>query len=235
MKIRTMPTLMCCVALFKLPAMGQGNLVQNGNFNEGITDWTGMSAYVVGVSGVPGGGNVAEGSDVYQIIPTVIGDEYQISLYAATQIDWGQYTVAVDINGDQLGLFQTPPYISGGDFNLQWGSPFISSFTASSANTRLEFVNVAGADGNMWLANVDTQAVPEASTITLVFIGASVALSKAIFPRLWRVNFLSGNSKWALVPPHLPDNYPSPITRCYRSGGRVRREDRHRRSSGQAK
>jgi hypothetical protein len=178
-KKRLIQTLMGCFLLSIMDAMAQGNLVQNGNFDEGFTAWTGLSAYIGSPPGVPGGGNVGEGGDIYQTIPTVVGDEYQISLYGATQIDYGPYTIAVDINGNELSTFTTPPYTSG-QYYLQWGS-LTSSFTASSTSTLLDIVNVPG--GNMWLANVDMQlvAVPEPSTTMLIFMGATMVISKRYF------------------------------------------------------
>lgn len=177
--------------------MGQVNLVQNGNFN-GFSPWSGLAAEITGGpgTGVPGEGGVGIGGDIYQFIPTVIGDTYQISFYAGTQIDFGQYTIAVDINGNELAAFTTPGYTTDTFDNLDFGA-FTSSFTASTASTRLEFVAVDSADGNEWLADVNTVAVPEPPTNMLIFMGATMVVSKTLFPKFWRLRspfLLSGNT-----------------------------------------
>ena len=122
-----------CLALWAgMPrAQAQGSLVQNGNFQQGFADWTGLQDYIINATGLPGGGNCGQSGDIWQVIPTVAGDDYLTTFTASTRGDILPNTYYVAINGTRIASFSALE--TGG-----WGT-YSCAFVASSATTEVEF------------------------------------------------------------------------------------------------
>jgi len=153
-----MKKLFCAIAMLAVSASASANLVKNGDFAAGGSDWalTGN----IGHSGFGGEqwGDGAVGSDAWlnQVIATLAGETYSISF--DTTVNWGRMAVA--LNGTQF-------------FSTTTTGHFATSFVASSDNATLSFIT-RNDPGYNYLDNVvvdPTRAVPEPASLVLVGLG----------------------------------------------------------------
>jgi hypothetical protein len=153
-----MKKLLCAIAMLAVSASASANLVTNGDFAAGGSNWTLTGN--VNHSSFPGyWRDGAVGSDAWlsQVIATIAGESYSLSF--DTGVDWG--TMAVALNGTQL--FSTS---TSGHYNL--------SFVATADNASLAFVT-RNDPGYNQLDNVVVdhvaRAVPEPASLALVGLG----------------------------------------------------------------
>ncbi len=152
-----------------------GNIVQNGTFQAGFANWSGnIPAILEGWSTVPDN-NAALANDIYQNLPTIPGQQYALSFYAAADLYFGpSVTIRLSLNNQVSTSYVTPPYTYNPGVNrtaqMQW-EQLTSSFVASSSTTRLEFIDLNTYD--FGLAAVSVVAVPEPSINTLLFVASA--------------------------------------------------------------
>ncbi len=153
-----MKKLFCAIAMLAVSASASANLVTNGDFAAGGSNWTltGNPGY----SSFPGQWNDgAVGSNAWlsQVIATIAGETYSLSF--DTTVNWGSMAVALDDNQ----FFSTG---SSGHYDL--------SFVAATGNAKLSFITRNDPGFNS-LDNVDvehvTRAVPEPASLALVGLG----------------------------------------------------------------
>ena len=138
---------------------GSVDLVSNGYWNAEDGNY---SIDLAGTSGVPGG--------LYQNVPTTPGVEYSLSFWSAVNGDetpGNNHTMGVDVNGVAVDTVEA----AGQGRPLFWVQHTIS-FTATSANSRIEFDDTTAGDVNQGpaLDNVSLSAVPDvisASPVTV--------------------------------------------------------------------
>jgi len=153
-----MKKLFCAIAMLAISASASANLVKNGDFSAGGSDWaltgnTGHSSFI--------GNEWKDGatySDAWlsQVIATIAGETYSISF--DTAVNWGRMAVALD--GTQF-------------FSTSTSGHFTTSFVASSSNATLSFITRNDPSYN-YLDNVvvdPTRAVPEPAPVALIGLG----------------------------------------------------------------
>jgi len=151
-----------------------GNIVQNGTFQSGYADWSGTFVAIVDDPNAPNGGFPLL-SDIYQDLPTNLGQEYSLDFYAAADLYFApSVAVAIDVNNQTLVKFITPPYTYNPGVNrydqMHW-QEYTLLFVASTSPTRLEFVDETTYD--FGLQAVSVVPVPEpATTAMMVMAGA---------------------------------------------------------------
>ena len=170
----------------------QVNLLQNGSFDDGYNGWTlyygglvtindstSVQQYADGSTGAVGLGWT---STFYQIIPTVVGQQYDFYFYMA---DWGPNGVpnnVVSLNpsfGDiSLG---TASFDGMGHTYLNMGwEKFDYTITADSSTTQVTFYNpgVFPSDSR-WpvIDDVWVISVPEPSVSGLIIFGVAISAS----------------------------------------------------------
>jgi hypothetical protein len=156
-----------------------GNIVQNGSFQSDSANWSGNAAGYLGLWGSVPNDYAALAQDIYQDLPTIPGQAYSISFYAAADLYWGaSVSVTAAMNQQTLISFATPPYIYNNQINrydqMHW-QQVTSSFVASANTTRLEFV-----DSNTYdfgLAAVSVIAVPEPTGVALFILGGALMVA----------------------------------------------------------
>jgi hypothetical protein len=164
------------------PVNAQQNLVQNGNFDEGLTvwDWT----YNFGIAGgVPYAPVGVDFGMVYgtlsQNLPTVPGQSYQFqfamagnpndSSIAVLDVFWGGQTIAVT-------SWNPAGHSYNNNLGWEW---FDMNVTASTSSTVLAFDNPnVGSEDIPYLDGISVEAVPEPGCVWLFSFGLA-----AIFVR----------------------------------------------------
>jgi hypothetical protein len=153
-----MKKLFCAIAMLAISASASANLVKNGNFTAGGSDWalTGNTGYSSFFDNRWKDG--ATGSDAWlsQVIATIAGETYSISF--DTEVNWG--SMAVALNGTQF-------------FSKSVSGHYATSFVASSDNATLSFIT-RNDPGYNYLDNVvvdPVRAVPEPASLTLLGLG----------------------------------------------------------------
>jgi len=154
-----MKKLFCAIAMLAVSASASANLVKNGDFAAGGSNWTLTGN--TGHSGFTGGrwGDGAVGSDAFlsQIIATVAGETYSISF--DTTVDWGRMAVA--LNDTQF-------------FSTSTSGHFALSFIAAANDATLSFIT-HNDPGYNYLDNVVVDRVasdvPEPASLTLIGLG----------------------------------------------------------------
>jgi hypothetical protein len=154
-----MKKLFCAIAVLAMSASASANLVRNGDFAAGGSDWTltGNTAF----SGFGGErwGDGAAGTDAWlsQTIATEAGATYLLSF--DTIVSWGRMAVALD----DIPIFET---LDSGRFAM--------SFIAASDNATLSFIT-HNDPGFNYLDNVVVDrvagAVREPASLALVGLG----------------------------------------------------------------
>jgi hypothetical protein len=143
-------------------ARGQGNIVQNGNFLGGFTDWSGNMIAIALYPNAPNG-VFALSKDAGQDLHTVLGQQYLLTFSTAADLYFGPtLDLAVSVNSQPSVMFDTPPYAYNAQINrydqMRW-QQFTLPFTASASSTRLDFIDQNSPD--FGLAAVSVIAVPE--------------------------------------------------------------------------
>lgn len=167
-----------CLPVLAVP----NNLVQNGDFASGFTDWSGNNLEGVVNNPHAPDGEFGLAGDLYQNVTTIPGQTYDITFSAAADLFFGpSLTLALKLNGQTEATIVTPPYSYNDQINrydqMVW-EQYTYLYSATSGSTRLEF-----ADQNTFdfgLGAVSMTQVPE-STGTITLLGFSmllVALSK---------------------------------------------------------
>jgi hypothetical protein len=186
MKNRTI-ALLALLALVTVKAsafpvyMPPHNLVQNGNFQSGMADWSGnVPSFLYNWPSVPNN-YAAQPIDIYQTLPTFWGQEYKISFYAAADLYLGPVAdISVSLNNHTLTSFETPPYTYNPGINrvdqMHW-EEYDFFFTASSF-TKLEFSDL---NGNFCLAAVSVTPVPDGGSTGWMLI-AGLAMLCCCYP-----------------------------------------------------
>lgn len=186
--------LLLTAALAQIPPEAQaysvfippGNIVQNGSFQSVSTNWSGTaSGYLLVWPSVPND-HCALAQDLYQDLPTVRGESYSLSFYAAADLFFGpSVTIAVDLNQRPLVSYATPAYAYNPLANrydqMHW-QEFTSSFVADANTTRLEFIDLNTYD--FGLAAISVIAIPE-RTSTALFIAGAAGLIAIGRKRFW--------------------------------------------------
>lgn len=157
------------------------NLVQNGNFGSGLSDWMNSGVGVfLGYSGEAANGdvnfvNIAGGGYLYQDLTTTPGQIYDLSFAMAGNINWpGAITMDTLWGGNIVDVTTWNP---GGHTvaNLGWLYENVA-VTAASSQTLLEFENPSQQINQQpFLDAVSVTALPEASTLNLV--AASIVIT----------------------------------------------------------
>lgn len=164
-------------------ALDATNLLTNGSFESGGTDWTGNSGVEAttrpGDYGIPAppdgtgfleveGANAPAGTESYveQTFTTVVGQTYVVSLSAITRMDVNvQDRGAFSINGVEIGQFTT---------GTSW-QDHAASFTATSTSSTLQIISkgslsgtapLAGDAGGLIIDHVQVVAVQTAAAYT---------------------------------------------------------------------
>ncbi|MGA2867881.1 MAG: DUF642 domain-containing protein [Verrucomicrobiota bacterium] len=131
----------------------QANLLQNGSFDNGFTDWTLQGGGLVTINdssttqqyagGSTGAVGLAGTSTLFQDISTVVGQQYSFSFYLA---EWGpnyipDYVMELDPSFGSVSLGQVDFNGSGKTFlNMGW-EQFVYTVTATSTTTEVSFYN----------------------------------------------------------------------------------------------
>jgi hypothetical protein len=152
------------------------NIVLNGSFQSGA-GWGGGAGYVLGVTNTPNE-NCAITSDIYQVLPTIPGQQYLLTFYAAADLLTGpSVNFEVALNSTPLVSYTTPPYTYNPQINryvqLHWAE-YTDTFVASSSSTRLEFIDLNSND--FALAAISVIPVPEPASLTLLTLAGVIAV-----------------------------------------------------------
>jgi hypothetical protein len=165
-------------SLYTLPP---GNLVQNGGFEQGLVDWGWTYNFGVweGFPDAAEGGNYGQVyGTIYQTLPTVPGQEYQLEFATSGNFNVSSVQVLNALwNGLQVASVSWNP--SGHNVNnLGWVWTTVD-VTASSSSTLLTFSNPYVGDGSQRIPNIDAisvVAVPEPSSTVLFGLGGIALL-----------------------------------------------------------
>jgi hypothetical protein len=151
----------------------QGNLVQNGDFNEGLSVWGWTYNFGI-LEGVP---YAAEGGDIglvdgtlFQTLQTTPGQAYQLQFaMAGTPND--PATEVLDVLWGGQSIVNLSWYPAGHSYSSGLGWEWIDiAVTASTSSTVLSFDN-PNLGTNPFLDAVSVKAIPEPSTIWLLSFG----------------------------------------------------------------
>jgi hypothetical protein len=150
-----------------------GNIVQNGNFQSYFANWSGNVPAILGNWPTVPNDYAALANDFYQVLPTITGQQYSLSFYAAADLYFGpSVNINVALNSATLASFATPPYVYNPQVNryeqMHW-QQLTYSFFASSSTTRLEFIDMNTYD--FGFAAVSVVPVPEPTSWALMLIG----------------------------------------------------------------
>lgn len=186
---------MVCVLCFSLEA--RANLVLNGSFEDSsinpgsfttlnagstaITGWTISSGSVDyigtywtaqdGSRSLDLDGNAPGGIQASQSIATIVGQQYLVSFWMAANPDGGPNPKTVDVSfGDTLpqAFAFTPTNTT--KQNMGW-QEYSFIVTASGTLSDLAFVSTTDGAYGPALDNISVDAVPEASTWAMMFVG----------------------------------------------------------------
>ena len=165
------------VAAFAGSAGAAVNLVTNGDFSTrtfaGWTSWgnsTNQSVYAWEPTGAKFGLNYTGSADasggIYQILSTVVGQEYKIS-FAISSDFTGRYNVTAQFNNEMLLNLKSDVYS-----NI---APQTYSFTtvATKVQSDLRF-GFMSSDGWVYLDNVSVTATPAPGAIALLGVAGLV-------------------------------------------------------------
>jgi len=124
------------------------------------------------------------GGDIYQNVTTSPGQSYDITFSAAADLFLGpSLTLDFVLNGQTDATIITPPYTNNNRINrydqMVWDQ-YTYTFTASSATTRVEFIDMNTSD--FGLDAVSMAQVPD-TAVTIALLGISL-LSLMAFSRI---------------------------------------------------
>lgn len=154
-----MKKLFCAIAMLAVSASASANLVKNGDFAAGGSDWTltGNTGFSNFNDNRWNDGAMVTDAWLSQTIATVAGETYSISF--DTTVNWGRMAVA--LNGTQF-------------FTTASSGHFATSFVASANNATLSFIT-HNDPGYNYLDNVvvdhAARAVPEPASLALIGLG----------------------------------------------------------------
>jgi hypothetical protein len=154
-----MKKLFCAIALLAVSASASANLVTNGDFAAGGSNWTltGNTGYSNFNNSRWNDGAVGSNAFLNQVIATIAGETYTISF--DTEVSWG--SMAVALNGTQF-------------FSTSTGGHVATSFVAAADNATLSFIT-RNDPGYNSLDNVVVdhvaRAVPEPASLALMGLG----------------------------------------------------------------
>jgi hypothetical protein len=154
-----MKKLFCAIAMLAVSASASANLVKNGDFAAGGSNWTltGNTGFSNFNSNRWNDGAMVTDAWLSQTIATVAGETYSLSF--DTLVNWGRMAVALD----DIPFFET-----------KTSGLFTMSFIAASDSTTLSFIT-HNDPGYNYLDNVVVdhvaRAVPEPASLALVGLG----------------------------------------------------------------
>lgn len=151
------------------------NLVQNGDFTSGTTDWNGLIGLVANPHAP--NGIFGLGDDIFQTVTTTPGLTYDLTFSSAADLYYGPtLTLVWAMNGQTDATIVTPSYTYNPGINrfdqMVW-QQYTYSYTAISTSTRLEFIDENTFDFGLAAVSM-TQVLDEPNTISL--LGISVLL-----------------------------------------------------------
>jgi archaellum component FlaG (FlaF/FlaG flagellin family) len=131
------------------------DMITNGNFTTDTTGWTATSATLASVAGGQDGNSlqITNSSTVngkaYQDIATIIGQTYQLSLYAKRGT---AATIAfyIGTTGSESSIY------TSGNLTVTVWTPYVYSFVATAYTTRITLVNTTTVSGNTGLFDLVT-------------------------------------------------------------------------------
>jgi hypothetical protein len=180
------------LAPYKLAAQGYSqNLVQNGSFevNYSYSGWTLAGGTLVNLGGPGAGVQCADGfnaiglgwqASVYQDVPTVVGQLYDLSFYMANwdanSVPANVVSLIVSFGGSSVGS----PTFSGAGHTYQsmgW-QRFDYTVTATSTESRIMFFNPALVNSDTGFAMIDNASlvsIPEPTAGELLTMSGIIA------------------------------------------------------------
>lgn len=162
------------------PGITQPNLVQNGSFESSppsLSPWVGTAGLALGFPDAADGRNYATITGyLYQEIPTISGQAYQLQFAMAGNFNWPAPITMTTFWGGNMVASTTWNPAGHSVTNLGWIDVDIT-VVATDFTTHLEFDNPGANLQNPYLDAVSLVAVPEPTCASLIMIiGGTVFL-----------------------------------------------------------